>query len=70
LVAAIAGALHHAGRLRGSAPEVTPAAVRYLARSGTYSIEKARTVLGYQPSVDLDEGMSRCEKWLRAEGAL
>jgi nucleoside-diphosphate-sugar epimerase len=70
LVAAIAGALHHAGRLRGSAPEVTPAAVRYLARSGTYSIDKARKVLGYQPSVDLDEGMSRCEQWLRAEGAL
>ncbi|HEY7151450.1 MAG TPA: NAD-dependent epimerase/dehydratase family protein [Solirubrobacterales bacterium] len=70
VVAAIAGALYHAGRLRGSAPEVTPAAVRYLSRSGTYSIEKARTVLGYSPSVDLEEGMRRCEEWLRAEGAL
>jgi nucleoside-diphosphate-sugar epimerase len=70
LVAGIAGALHHAGRLRGSAPEVTPAAVRYLARKGTYSIEKARSVLGYRPAVGLDEGMGRCEEWLRAEGAL
>ncbi len=70
VVAALAGALHHAGRLRGAAPEVTPAAVRYLARSGTYSIEKARSVLGYQPSTELDEGMRRCEEWLRAEGVL
>jgi nucleoside-diphosphate-sugar epimerase len=70
VVAAIAAAFHHAGRLRGSTVEVTPAAVRYLARTGTYSIEKARSVLGYAPSVDLDEGMRRCEEWLRAEGLL
>jgi nucleoside-diphosphate-sugar epimerase len=70
VVAGIAGALYHAGRLRGSAPEVTPAAIRYLSRSGTYSIEKARTVLGYNPAIDLDEGMRRCEEWLRAEGIL
>ena len=70
LVAALATAIGHVGRLRGSAPEVTPAAVRYLSRSGTYSIEKARTVLGYSPSVDLDEGMRRSEEWLRAEGVL
>jgi nucleoside-diphosphate-sugar epimerase len=70
VVTAIAGLLYHAGRLLGSAPEVTPAAVRYLARSGTYSIEKARSMLGYRPSVDLDEGMRRCEEWLRAEGVL
>jgi nucleoside-diphosphate-sugar epimerase len=70
VVAALAAAIHHAGRLRGSAPEVTPAAVRYLARSGTYSIEKARATLGYRPSIDLEEGMRRCEEWLRAEGAL
>jgi nucleoside-diphosphate-sugar epimerase len=48
--------------------EVTPAAVRYLARRGTYSIEKARSVLGYQPTVGLDEGMRRTERWLRSEG--
>jgi nucleoside-diphosphate-sugar epimerase len=70
VVALLAGALGHAGRLRGAAPEVTPDAVRYLARSGTYSIDKARSVLGYRPSTDLDEGMRRCEEWLRAEGAL
>lgn len=58
------------GRLRGSDFVVTPAAVRYLARTGTYSIEKARSMLGYRPAVDLDDGMRRCEEWLRAEGVL
>jgi nucleoside-diphosphate-sugar epimerase len=53
---------------RGS--EVTPAAIRYFTRRGTYSIEKARSQLGYEPSVGLDEGMRRCEQWLRAEGLL
>jgi nucleoside-diphosphate-sugar epimerase len=48
--------------------EVTPAAVRYLARKGTYSIEKARSMLGYEPAVGLDEGMRRTELWLRSEG--
>ena len=50
--------------------EMHPGAVRYLARRGGYSIEKARSRLGYEPQVDLDEGMARCERWLRAEGLL
>jgi nucleoside-diphosphate-sugar epimerase len=48
--------------------EVSPAAVEYIARRGTYSIEKARTLLGYEPDVDLAEGMRRTTEWLRAEG--
>ena len=48
--------------------EVTPAAVRYLTRTGTYSIEKARSLIGYEPAVTLDEGMRRTAAWLRAEG--
>lgn len=70
VVVAIVAALARAGRLGGSNPEVTPAAVRYLARSGTYSIGRARSVLGYRPAVDLDQGMRRSEEWLRAEGVL
>jgi nucleoside-diphosphate-sugar epimerase len=70
VVVAVAAAIDRAARLRGSTSEVTPAAVRYLARSGTYSIAKAHSVLGYQPSVDLDEGMRRCDEWLRAESLL
>ena len=45
--------------------EVNANAVSYLSRRGTYSIEKARRVLGYEPRVSLDEGMRRTEAWLR-----
>ena len=44
--------------------------MRYLARTGTYSIEKARRVLGYEPEVGLEEGMARTEAWLREHGLL
>jgi nucleoside-diphosphate-sugar epimerase len=44
--------------------------VDYFLRTGTYSIAKARAVLGYEPKVDLAEGMRRTEAWLHAEGFL
>ena len=47
--------------------EVRRESMRYLARTGTYSIAKARRVLGYEPGVDLAEGMRRTEEWLRRE---
>jgi nucleoside-diphosphate-sugar epimerase len=55
-------------RLAGRETEAVPATVRYLARSGTYSIEKARSLLGYEPAVGLDEGMERSRAWAEAEG--
>ena len=55
-------------RARNAPNEVTPAAIDYFMRRGTYSIERARKVLGYEPAVSLDEGMRRTEEWLRAEG--
>ena len=48
--------------------EVSPAAVAYVAKKGTYSIAKARRMLGYEPAVHLEEGMRRTTDWLRAEG--
>ena len=44
--------------------------VDYLLRTNTYSIAKARTLLGYEPKVDLAAGMARCETWLRESGLL
>ena len=38
-----------------------------LNRPGTYSIEKAEKLLGYQPIVSIDEGMARVEEWARTE---
>jgi nucleoside-diphosphate-sugar epimerase len=34
------------------------------------SIAKAQARLGWAPAVSIDEGMRRCEAWLRAEGHL
>jgi nucleoside-diphosphate-sugar epimerase len=52
-------------RLRGEATELNAASMRYLARRGTYSIAKARRMLGYAPAISLSEGMARTEAWLR-----
>ena len=41
-----------------------------LNRPGTYSIEKARTMLDYQPLVSIEEGMARVAEWARAEGLI
>ncbi len=65
---ALAHSADRLNRLRGKRSDVNAISMRYLARRGTYSIEKARTVLGYEPAVDLDEGMRRTEDWLRAGG--
>jgi nucleoside-diphosphate-sugar epimerase len=42
--------------------------VRYLCRRGTYSIEKARKLLGFEPRIGIDEGMKRTEQWLSENG--
>jgi nucleoside-diphosphate-sugar epimerase len=65
--ASVAGAL---ARVRGERSEVNSVSMLYLARRGTYSIEKARRLLGYEPAVTLDEGMRRTEAWLREQGLL
>lgn len=57
-------------RRRGRPTEATGAAIDYFCRTGTYSIAKARALLGYDPAVDLEEGMQRTEAWLRFEGHL
>lgn len=70
VVMAIAATVGRTAAIRGGDGEVTPAAVRYLTRTGAYSIAKARQSLGYKPAVDLDAGMARSEEWLRAERLL
>ena len=48
--------------------EINATSMRYFTRTGTYSIDKAHRVLGYEPKVDLDEGMARTQRWLAEEG--
>lgn len=55
-------------RLKGARAEAGPEAIALLTKPGTFSIEKARRVLGFAPRVDLAQGMSRTEAWLREAG--
>jgi nucleoside-diphosphate-sugar epimerase len=48
--------------------DVNPEATRYMLRRGTYSIEKARRVLGWEPRVGLHVGLERTIGWLREQG--
>ena len=50
--------------------EVSPDTMYMLARNGDISSAKARRLLGYQPKVDLDEGLRRSEAWLRETGQI
>ena len=59
-----------ADQAAGNPPGLNAETVDYFLRTGTYSIAKARRVLGYEPRVDLDEGMARTEAWLRGIGLL
>lgn len=55
-------------RAVGWHPPMSPRAVEYVTHPGTYSIAKAEQVLGWSPTVSLDEGMARTEEWLRETG--
>lgn len=57
-------------RLRGTEASFNRAVVRSLRSNNSFSIEKALRLLGWQPRVDLAEGMGRTEAWLRAHGYL
>jgi nucleoside-diphosphate-sugar epimerase len=70
LAVAAATVAGFAERLRDRRTELNAASMRYLARPGGYSIDKARRLLGYEPQIDLDEGMRRTEAWLRQQRLL
>ncbi|BAL89762.1 putative NAD-dependent epimerase/dehydratase [Actinoplanes missouriensis 431] len=61
----IAAAAGRAIGLTGASTEFNAISMRYFTRTGTYSIGKARRMLGYEPRVDLAEGMARTERWLQ-----
>lgn len=66
----LARVLGTAQRGLGGNSELTTASIRMLTRQGGYSIEKARRLLGFDPRIDLDEGMARVERWARSEGLI
>ena len=56
--------------LKGQKASLNRGAVKALRSDSSFSNEKARTLLGWEPKVDLIEGMKLTEAWLRAEGYL
>jgi nucleoside-diphosphate-sugar epimerase len=67
-VAIVAAAvIQRAARLAPGDNDINPASARYFLRNGTYSNDKARRVLGWEPSVGLKEGLERTVEWLREE---
>jgi len=67
IAVAVAAAAARATALAGGTTEINAISMRYFTRTGTYSIDKARRMLGYEPAVDLAAGMARTEQWLRAQ---
>jgi nucleoside-diphosphate-sugar epimerase len=52
-------------RLLRREQDFSPEAIRFVTRKHAYSIARARARLGYEPRVDLAEGMRRTAQWLQ-----
>ncbi|NWG17074.1 MAG: NAD(P)-dependent oxidoreductase [Chloroflexi bacterium] len=55
--------------LRGE-PQDVPALIPFLQGRKTYKMDKACRLLGWEARVSLDDGIRRCEPWLREKGLL
>lgn len=56
--------------LVGIEPPLHPRRVGFFTKNRDFSIEKAKTLLGYQPDVSVEEGMRRTIKWSEENGHL
>jgi nucleoside-diphosphate-sugar epimerase len=56
-----------AAQFKGKEINFSPAAIDFVTRQHSYSIEKAQRVLDFVPQVGLDEGMARTAAWLRSD---
>lgn len=70
LVSLGALALELGARVTGRPPAVSRTAITFIDRRATYPNTRAREVLGWEPAVDLEEGMRRTEAWFRETGLL
>jgi len=70
-VANLAGAAEEAAaRVTGRPPAFTRNAITFVSRRAGYSTRRARELLGWEPQVELAEGMRRTERWFREQGLL
>jgi nucleoside-diphosphate-sugar epimerase len=68
LLAAAAAAMERVAGLRGAPPAFSRNAITFIDRRGTVSTRRIRDELGWEPRVDLDEGLRRVESWIHDEG--
>ena len=54
----------------GIAPPIFPRRVDWYRQNRAFDISKARRDLGYDPQVNIDEGLRRTARWYKAEGYL
>jgi nucleoside-diphosphate-sugar epimerase len=54
----------------GITPPIFPRRVDWYRQNRAFDIAKAKRDLGYQPRIDLDEGLARTARWYREEGYL
>lgn len=69
LALAVAVAAEWQAKVRGSAspPPVTRYGVQLLGGENRFFVERARRELGFQPEIDMAEGVERAVAWVRAE---
>jgi nucleoside-diphosphate-sugar epimerase len=70
LLAALAGSTEAVARLRGLPPAFGRNGITLVDRRGTVSTRRAREKLGWEPEVDLEEGLRRSAEWLRSEALI
>lgn len=46
-------------------PDILPEAVDFMSRPYAYSINKARQILGYEPKVNLSQGLEKTLDWIK-----
>ena len=68
LLAGAAAIMERIAAARGAHPSFSRNAITFIDRRGTVSTRRIRDELGWEPEVDLDEGLSRVERWIREEG--
>jgi nucleoside-diphosphate-sugar epimerase len=57
-------------RAAGLRPPLYPRRVEFFQLDRAFSIDKARRLLGYEPKIDLAEGLSRTARWYREQALI
>ncbi len=52
-------------KMFGKKADILPESIDFVTRRYAYSIAKAQSILSYNPTIGLEEGMQRTQEWLR-----